>query len=415
VSFRDYLFPADHPRLAELRDHDAYTYADAMREHPVAGPAIAGWLNLFESGDFVGITTDGHVIPSLFQPGLDESSPVAGAVSAALELLAGLIEDDVAKLAHPIDSRVWRAWMNPEMYLNRFGLRLEEMEPDARDRVLALVEASLSPEGYRMALDVMRTNAFLGELTRLPRLLNEYSYNVNLFGEPSVSGAWGWQIYGHHLALNCAFVAGQQILTPVFFGAEPNEIDEGPHAGIVMFESRRDAGLNVMRALPPYLAERATVYRQKRDQRMPEGRIHPGDELHLGGAFQDNRVIPFEGLRLAECDDTIRRLAVELVATFLDYQPDGPRRARLNEVEKWLDDSWFCWIGGAGDGDAFYFRLQSPVILVEFDHHAGIFLANTEPLPFHPHTLVRTPNGNDYAAALIRAATNTTHLLDRLA
>jgi hypothetical protein len=42
------------------------------------------------------------------------------------------------------------------------------------------------------------------------------------------------------------------------------------------------------------------------------------------------------------------------------------------------------------------------VLIVEFDHHAGVFLGNAEPERFHVHTLVRTPNGNDYGMDLVR-------------
>ena len=50
----------------------------------------------------------------------------------------------------------------------------------------------------------------------------------------------------------------------------------------------------------------------------------------------------------------------------------------------------------------FYYRIQSPVIFIEFDHHSGVFLTNKEPAKFHVHTLVRTPNGNDYGVDLLR-------------
>jgi hypothetical protein len=42
------------------------------------------------------------------------------------------------------------------------------------------------------------------------------------------------------------------------------------------------------------------------------------------------------------------------------------------------------------------------VILIEFDHHPGIFLDNDEPEPFHVHTIVRTPNGGDYGFGLLQ-------------
>ena len=62
----------------------------------------------------------------------------------------------------------------------------------------------------------------------------------------------------------------------------------------------------------------------------------------------------------------------------------------------------FCWIGGFAEDSTFYYRVQSPVVLIEFDHHIGVFLTNAEPAKFHVHTIVRTPNGNDYGLDLLR-------------
>jgi hypothetical protein len=36
------------------------------------------------------------------------------------------------------------------------------------------------------------------------------------------------------------------------------------------------------------------------DPKMPDERLHAGDERHLPGAFQDNGVIPYEGLPVRE-------------------------------------------------------------------------------------------------------------------
>ena len=58
--------------------------------------------------------------------------------------------------------------------------------------------------------------------------------------------------------------------------------------------------------------------------------------------------------------------------------------------------------GGIDDESAFYYRIQSPVVMIEFDHHSGVFLTNTEPAKCHIHTVIRTPNGNDYGKDLLR-------------
>ena len=68
-----------------------------------------------------------------------------------------------------------------------------------------------------------------------------------------------------------------------------------------------------------------------------------------------------------------------------------------------LAQTYFAWIGtGTGDEDVFYYRVHSPVILIEFDHQRGVALDVNEPFKDHIHTVVRTPNGNDYGKDLLR-------------
>ncbi len=50
----------------------------------------------------------------------------------------------------------------------------------------------------------------------------------------------------------------------------------------------------------------------------------------------------------------------------------------------------------------FYYRVHSPVVLIEYDHHPGVVFDNDIPSPNHVHTVVRAPNGGDYGADLIR-------------
>ena len=60
--------------------------------------------------------------------------------------------------------------------------------------------------------------------------------------------------------------------------------------------------------------------------------------------------------------------------------------------------------GSAGQATAIssIIRIHSPVILVEFDHHPGYGFVSDDPYKMHIHTMVRTPNGNDYGKALLK-------------
>jgi hypothetical protein len=54
----------------------------------------------------------------------------------------------------------------------------------------------------------------------------------------------------------------------------------------------------------------------------------------------------------------------------------------------------------------FYYRIHSPVILIEFDHQLPVGTAKlnpeNKPTRDHIHVVIRTPNGNDYGKDLLR-------------
>jgi hypothetical protein len=404
--FRQYLFPRDHPRLAGVRGLEPYAYREkAQTEGTFTGGLVAGWKPLYRN-TFQGVTESGELREGLFpltpaEPG--ESAPVPAMVEAADDLLAALDDDSRGRVQFAVDAVEWQTWANPEFLQFDTGLRLEFQPAQVREKAMALVAASLSAEGFDLVRAMMRINGFLGEVVDLPTVLGEWSYNLALYGVPDLQAPWGWQLFGHHCAINCLVVQGRMQLSPVFLGAEPDQIDAGPHAGLAdVFADRIANGTNLMAALTTDQRETATVYRQMVDPAMPPGRIHPGDERHLAGAFQDNRVIPFEGLPVADLPDSARRLVLALAATFVRLLPDGPRAARMREIEQHLDDTWLCWIGGHEPGDVFYYRLQSPVLIAELDHHCGVFLDYATPQTFHIHTVLRTPHGNDYGRAWVR-------------
>mgnify|MGYP003351205566 CR=1 FL=1 len=79
---------------------------------------------------------------------------------------------------------------------------------------------------------------------------------------------------------------------------------------------------------------------------------------------------------------------------------------RMEEVRGKLNDTYFAWIGGTAPESVFYYRIHSPMIVIEFDHQTPVGLRwkydPNKPRPDHIHTVVRTPNGNDYGMDLLR-------------
>lgn len=397
ANFRPYL---PSPSQNKISGPTARAHAEARQSVERVQTLFSQWRALF-AAPFRGIMTDGVPLKDLFalRP---ERAPTEAIVVAANALLVTMTDDQRACAAFAVDSLQWRNWQNTEMYVETHGLRLEEISERQRDAVMAVLRASLSGHGYEATRNVMRLNAFLGELVGGPQVLGEWSYNFCIFGSPSTAEPWGWQLFGHHLCLNCLVIGSQMVLTPAFFGAEPAFADSGPYAGLSLFDDEERAGLALMTALSAEQRERAIVYHSMMGGDLPPERRHFADNLHLGGAYQDNRVVPYEGLPGAALSAEQRRRLTDLTEAYLAYLPDGPREARMADFERHLDTTHFCWIGGTGESDPFYYRIQSPVVFIEFDHHAGVFLTNEKPERFHVHTIVRTPNGNDYGIDLLR-------------
>lgn len=349
---------------------------------------------------FTGVTTDGTLRP-VPRAAAPNGAPRDRMEAAAKALLDILRPDIAAQVTFAADAPEWRRWHNMPVQWERDGIGLEEMNEDERRAMHALMKASLSPAGYDHLVELMEVNRFSGELVGRPAYLNENCYSVGIFGTPG-DDVWGWQIYGHHLCLACRLVGDTYVLSPTFLAAEPTVVDEGAMAGLNAFIENEEAALALIRGLAPEQRRKAITLDSILNADVPEGRRHWADSLHLGGAFQDNRVIPLEGVCAREFRAEDRARLMALFETFFILLPEGPKQARLSEIEGHLDDTWLCWMGGHDDWSPFYFRLQSPVVLAEFDHHQAVFLTNSEPARFHVHTLTRIPEGGDYGNDLLQ-------------
>ncbi|KUI56187.1 hypothetical protein VP1G_03519 [Cytospora mali] len=399
--YRQFLPDLSIPRFTTMQKQDAHAYAKAFKEGgqpPWLHALYMYWLELLKE-PFKGVTNDGNVRPGLFKL-QDEGVPIDDIVNATDAMLAMLDADQVKRVKYHIDSPEWRTWSNPEFLLSNKGIRMDEISPELREKVFDVLKASLSPEGYEKALGAMRVNGFLGELVKSQAVVNEFSYNFVLFGEPSTTKPWGFSYYGHHLCLNIFFFKSQIVISPWFTGAEPNLIDEGKYKGTRILETEEKLGLQLMQSLPAEKQQKAQIYKQMRDPAMPRGRWNHDDQRHYCGAYRDNRVVPYEGILVSEMASEQQELVLSILNQYLLFLPETAKKVRLDNIKSWFHETYFSWIGGYGDADPFYYRLQSPVVIVEFDHHSGVFLTNQEPAKFHIHTLLRTPNGGDYGMAL---------------
>jgi hypothetical protein len=338
---------------------------------------------------FRGITAKGEVRSGLFavrSTGVS-TKPVA---DAAAKFIEGLTPAQRSATTYAVDDSEWRKWNNIHRYV-RQGVNFKEMSGEQRERAFALIGAGLSADGLEKARNIMRLNETIAELTKRFEEYGEGLYHLTVMGEPSPSKPWGWQLDGHHLVVNYFVLGDQVVMTPTFMGSEPVRAESGKYAGTVVLQDEQDKGQALMAALTPEQQKKATLHAEKTGN------------LAQAQAFRDNLVLDYAGIRVAEFDAKQRQLFLDLVGEYVGNMAPGHAKIRMEEVRRHLDETYFGWAGSTAPEGTFYYRVHSPVILIEFDHQTPVALPGPKvPGRQHIHTVVRTPNGNDYGKDLLR-------------
>ncbi|MGQ4380686.1 DUF3500 domain-containing protein [Streptomyces sp. SAS_267] len=407
---------------ASSADAEETGSADATASASPSGPPPGGGFGrTIAYDDFVGVTTDGTVVGDLYAVHSTGVSTLP-VVRAAQAFVASLTEEQKAATLYDVDSDQWLDWTNVDSN-DRDGVALRDLTEKQYALGIRLLRASLSARGLRQADSIRKLNQFLGEYEGdTSKALNEDAYWFTVMGTPSASGAWGFQFEGHHLVINCFILGDQVVMTPTFMGSEPTKITyEGKKYHL--FREETVAGLELLRSLDDTQLAQALSADAK-----------SGADL-LAGAGQDNAVIPYAGVKGSALNRRQRRLLLDLTEVYVGYQDEGHARVRLREIEKHLDDTYFYWIGAYEDESAFYYRVHSPVVLIEYDaesplgYHEGDSDTSASasasdsasagpggpggpqgaPTQQHIHTIIRTPNGNDYGVDLLKLHLETDH------
>jgi hypothetical protein len=343
---------------------------------------------------FKGVTTDGKLQPGLFairSTGVS-TAPVRKAVD---NFLRQLTAEQRAKAKFPVDDPEWRKWMNQHFYI-RQGVSFKEMSEAQREAAFGFLHAALSAKGLKLTRDIMRLNHTLGELNKNNfEEYGEWLYWITVMGEPSDKEPWGWQLEGHHLIVNYFVLGDQVVMTPLFVGSEPVIARSGKYNGTTILQDEQNKGLAFMNGLSDPQRTKATITVSKTGNN------------NIAEAFKDNVVLDYAGIRASELNGAQKQQLLGLIEEYVDNMDDGHAKVKMSEVRQHIDNTRFAWIGGTGPQDVFYYRIHSPVILIEFDHQLPVGLRHMAKDPKtpnreHVHAVVRTPNGNDYGKDLLR-------------
>jgi hypothetical protein len=213
-------------------------------------------------------------------------------------------------------------------------------------------------------------------------------YYVSIFGEPGEQGTWGYRFEGHHISLNFTIVNGHIASSPNFFGANPATVKEGPRAGLRALATEEDLGREMVKSLDESQRAIAIV-----DKTAPKD-IITFDSRKAALKGQPN------GLPFSKMNGKQKEILGELVGVYANNLPPAVADFRLDQFKKNQGNLYFAWAGGIEKGDPHYYRIQTPVFLIEYD--------DTQNNANHIHSVWRDFNG-DFGADLLAQHYQASH------
>ena len=341
------------------------------------------------SNPFKGVTSGGKIEKGLFKIASTgvTTEPVMNAANA---FLGSLSKEQVAQTKFEVDDLEWRKWDNRHFY-KRQGVGFDEMNEEQRKLAFGLMKSSLSAKGLKLSQDIMKLNGTLAELADDFDEYGEWLYWITIMGEPSKTEPWGWQIDGHHLIVNYFVLGDQVVMSPVFVGSEPVIATSGKFKGTAVLQEEQNKGLEFVLTLDDAQRKQAIIKTSK-----------PGNDI-LTQAYTDNIDLDYAGIPGSKLNEQQRAKLLEVIQLYVGNMDDAHAKVKMSEVKRHLDRTYFAWIGETTDKSVYYYRIHSPVLLIEFDHERRVApFRSREPSRDHIHAVLRTPNGNDYGKDLLR-------------
>ncbi|HEV7607769.1 MAG TPA: DUF3500 domain-containing protein [Steroidobacteraceae bacterium] len=336
----------------------------------------------------VGLSLAAGAAAALLAPsaGAARGSHDDGAAAAAGAFLKSLSPELRSAASFPVDSPERLKWNF--IPIDRVGVSLLKLD-DAQSEFLGpLLATALSPEGLLAARGVMKHENILRRVETEAGAANASRrdpglYYTAIFGKPSESAPWAWRFEGHHLSVNVTELPGQApVVAPVFMGANPAKVLTGPNAGFRLLAAEEDLGRELIKLLPAERRKAAMIQDTAFSEILTKN---------------DPKVQPLELAGLAAADMSaderaqLRRL-IELYVGRVMHSAAADALVRLDRAG--FDKVRFAWAGGIEPGQAHYYRIHGPTLLIEYDDTQGN--AN------HIHTVYRDLQ-RDFGGDVLRA------------
>lgn len=277
----------------------------------------------------------------------------------------------------------------------RRGPTFHEFNKEQKAAALHLLEVSLSSAGFSKATQIMELERVLRAIEGDAKLSDgrfrrdPMNYHFCIFGTPSATGFWAWRFEGHHISLNFVSVDGKiQSSTPSFFGANPAIVKSGAEKGRQVLKEETRLAFELLNSFTPEQLKVA-LYAENAPYEIISGNDRKAKTLEPAG-------LSYTAMNAAQ-----KTMFERLLKVYVDNYELGFSRTLMQKITKaGLENLSFAWAGEINPGVGEYYRIQGPMLLIEYD--------NTQNNGNHVHTVVRDLT-NDFAEDILKEHYQTHH------
>ena len=267
----------------------------------------------------------------------------------------------------------------------RKGPTFHDFSETQTKAALDLLRASVSEEGYNKATAIMELEKVLVVIEKQApesTYRDPLNYHFLIFGDPSPKGAWGWRFEGHHCTISFAATDGKIISsTPSFFGTNPGIVNIDLQRGKEVLKQETNLGFALVNSLNESQLKKARFA-----EAAPK-------EIITGNNRKATPVEPL-GISYKKLNKQQQKSFLDLLDVYVKNYELGFSKTLMDKITKaGIENLSFAWAGGLKPGIAQYYRIQGPMLLIEYD--------NIQNNANHVHTIVRDLT-NDFAEDILR-------------
>ncbi len=272
----------------------------------------------------------------------------------------------------------------------RKGPTFHDFNEDQKQAAIDLLKASLSVEGFRKSKGIIELEKVLfivennrNKMSDGSPMRDPLNYHFCIFGKPSPTDFWGWRFEGHHISLNFTSSNGVIISsTPSFFGSNPGIVKIEEQRGKEVLKAETDLGFKLVNSLS--------------DDQLTTARFSETAprEIITGNKHKVDPIEP-KGISYTALNENQKKTFMELLNVYIDNYELGFSKTLRDKIDKaGIENLYFAWAGGLKRGIGHYYRIQGPMLLIEYD--------NIQNNANHVHSVVRDLT-NDFAEDILRA------------